>query len=178
MMTCPSNALRWYVLRTNPQCEDRAKASLEAAGFVSYLPKMRKETRHVRTKQWLVKEYPLFTGYIFVGLKEGEEHWGYVRSCDGVERPLGVNGKPLCVPSHEVEGFIEAQGNGEFDQMHRSSLKRPFRVEDPVQIKTGPFAGYSGNVTSIGGKRQIEIMVRIFGRLTPVNIDERQVKAA
>ena len=170
--------LRWYVLRTNPQCEDRAKVSLEAAGFISYLPKMKKETRHVRTKEWLVKEYPLFTRYIFVGMEEGREHWGYVRGCDGVECALGVNGKPLRVPTNEVQAFIEAQGNGEFDQLRRSSVKRPFRVEEPVEIQAGPFAGFSGNVVSIGGKRQVEIMVKIFGRLTPVSIDERQVKAA
>lgn len=170
--------IKWYVLRTNPQCEDRAKASLEAAGFISYLPKMKKETRHARTKVWQTKEYPLFTRYIFVGMEEGREHWGYIRACDGVECALGVNGTPLRVPSHEVEAFIEAQGNGQFDQMRRSSVKRPFRVEEPVQIQEGPFAGFSGNVVSIGGKRQIEIMVTLFGRLTPVSIDERHVKAA
>jgi transcriptional antiterminator RfaH len=173
-----ASAFVWYVVRTNPQCEDRAQASLEAAGFISFLPKMRKETRHPRTKVWRVRAYPLMTRYLFLGMSTGQEHWGHVRGCDGVECVLGVNGLPVRVPSRDVEALIDAQAKGRFDQMRRSSVKRPYRLQEPVMMTEGPFQGFHGNVNDYHGKRMIEVMIAIFGRLTPVTVDMSAVRAA
>lgn len=183
LLTEPMNAagavaLAWYVVRTNPQCESRAMRSLDAAGFASFLPTMRKETRHPRTKAWRTSEYPLLTRYLFVGMEKGREHWGQVRGCDGVECVLGVNGLPLRVPAREVEALFDAQAKGLFDQMRRSSAKRPYRVADPVMITEGPFQGFHGEVNTYHGKRMIEVMIAIFGRLTPVSVDMGAVRAA
>lgn len=170
--------IRWYVVRTNPQCEDRARASLETAGFVSFLPKMKKETRHPRTKVWRTREYPLLTRYLFLGMEKGREHWGYVRKCDGVECVLGINGTPMMVPSRHVEAFINAQATGEYDQMRRSSTKRPYRVADPVMITDGPFQGYHGEVRTLRGKQMVEIMIELLGGMVPVSVPEKNVEIA
>ncbi|GGD30883.1 transcription termination/antitermination protein NusG [Aureimonas glaciei] len=170
--------LRWYVLRSNPNCEDRAQASLEAAGFVSFIPKYRRERRHKRTKEWLIKEYPLFSRYLFLGLEPGREHWGQVRKCDGVESAVNINGTPLRVSAHEIQQVIDAQATGEFDDLRRSSVKRPHAAGDLIYIESGPFAGFHANVTSLKGKRAIEVMIQIFGRETAVSLEEKQVRAA
>lgn len=169
--------LRWFVVRTNPQCEERAKASLEAAGFISYLPKMRRETRHPRTKAWQVKEYPLLTRYLFLGMEKDREHWGYVRKCDGVECVLGINGTPLRIKASDVQDFIDAQASGEFDQMRRSSVKRPYASKDPVMITEGPFQGYHGEVRSVRGKKMVEVMITLLGGMVPVSVDERSLSS-
>lgn len=170
--------LAWYAVRTNPQCEGRALRSLDAAGFAPFLPTIRKETRHPRTKAWRTAEYPLLTRYLFVGMEKGAEHFGEVRGCDGVERLLGVNGLPLRVPGREVESLFDAQAKGLFDQMRSSSVKRPYRVADPVMITEGPFQGFHGNVNSYHGRRMIEVLIQIFGRMTPVSVDMGAVRAA
>jgi transcription antitermination factor NusG len=171
--------LAWYVARTNPQCEGRAWASLDAAGFVPFLPTMRKETRHPRTKVWRTAVYPLLTRYLFVGMEEGaDRHFGRVRKCDGVEMLLNINGLPLRVPAREIEALFDAQAKGLFDQMRRSSVKRPYRVADPVMITEGPFQGFHGNVNDYHGKRMIEVMIALLGRLVPVSVDMGAVRAA
>ncbi|GGE18290.1 hypothetical protein GCM10011390_41820 [Aureimonas endophytica] len=79
----------WYVVRTNPRCEERAAAGLHAAGFHVHLPRGVKlvRRRHMRTKQSV--RFPLLTGYLFAGLSR-DTPWFYdLRKVDGVAKILG-----------------------------------------------------------------------------------------
>lgn len=180
--------LSWYVVRTNIKCEDRAASSLHAAGYDVYLPRMRKDIVHHRTKCVLTKEFPLFNRYLFVGMSNSDFYTA--RACDGVECFLGINGTPIRVPAAHVERFFTAEINMEFDdttkaKIHRGEiekdakrqLKRTFPKGASVQVKDShPFGGFFGQVVSVSGKGKIKAMLEIFGGLTPVEFDAADIE--
>ncbi|MCE7028462.1 transcription termination/antitermination protein NusG [Jiella avicenniae] len=147
----------WYVVRTNPRCEARAKASLEAEGFVTYLPTMRYEFRHKRTKMWVERTRSLFTGYLFLGMP-GIRHWGVVRQCDGVAKVLEIGGNPVPIGANLVDGVRRDQEAGRFDVMRRSSVKRMFTAGQRALIAAGPMAGLEVVVEAHRNSREVKVI--------------------
>lgn len=170
---------QWYVVRTNPRCEERASEAIKASGFQAYVPKMSVELRHNRTKEWIRKERILLVGYLFLGMPEDprKQHWGIVRKCDGVKDVLGRStGKPLRIPTSEVEEFMQAEEDGRFDLLRRSSLKRPYSLDERVMIAKGPFADITGVIRDYRGREMAQVMVKLLGGLVPVDVPISDLK--
>lgn len=148
----------WYVIRTNPKCEERATADLEAAGFEVFFPQMRKEIKHHRTKKWIMQEYPLFTRYLFIRMHN--EDWFSVRSANGVECVLGVNGLPIPVPTYVVEQTRREYENGSFDELKQAAPK--LKIGERVRIEGGPLNGFHGQVTSATGRKMVKVLIEMF----------------
>lgn len=175
----------WYIIQTNPRCEDRACASLRRAGFGTYLPTMRIERQHRRTKQWIQRTLPLMPRYVFVDMG-AEPDWFTLRRCDGVKSILGVvdaTGEtvPFPVPSRAVERMMAMQADMEFDDTRAAKVRRReigrnrretitmrFPVGSKVRAKDGPFATFHGHVTNVTAKGEVEIMITFLGQLSPV----------
>ena len=156
----------WYVIRTNPKCEDRATTDLEAAGFEVFFPMMRKEIKHHRFKRWIMQEYPLFTRYLFIKMHNAD--WFSVRSANGVECVLGVNGEPMPVPAYVVEQIQREYANGTFDELKKAAPK--LGLGQKVAIVEGPFNGFHGQVTSAKGKKMVRVLIDIFNSGREVEI--------
>ena len=118
----------WYVVRTNIKCEDRAARNLRQAGYRVYLPKMRKDIVHHRTKKRITRSFVLFNRYLFVGVPAEDPNWYKLRACEGVECVLGEDGpegrRYLPVPRETVASFVMAQRNLDFDATRRAEIKR------------------------------------------------------
>lgn len=170
--------LRWYVARTNPNCEERAHASLTEAGFQPYMPKLRRLIVHHRSKKEIEREFPLMTGYLFLGMPVNPalQHWGVVRTCDGVKGVLGVNGTPEPVPTKEVNAIWDAEFARKYDLAlpvivaRRGVKDHGFKPGQPVEITSGPFSGFAGMVKDGRSKVAIRILTKIFGGMTEVEI--------
>lgn len=173
--------MAWFVVRTNIKCEEKAEQSLRRAGYDVYLPRMKIERQHKRTKKWLVKTLCLFPRYLFVAQPDREANWLKARLCDGVESVLGVCGTPVAVASAKVERLQRMQADLQFDdtraaKLHRQEIgkteRETTRMRFPpgtrVRAKDGPFAGFRGYVTNVDAKGAVEVIVTLFGRLTPV----------
>ena len=169
----------WFVVRTNPRCEDRAVASLAESGFMTYKPGGRKEIIHHRTKKVIERRFPLMVGYIFLAMPSRDRHWHYVRSCDGVKAVLGVNGTPIEVPCSDVDTIYDSEFRGEFDMS--KPLKHyghGYRAGQRVKVLAGPFTGFAADITNARGRQTLKIMVEIFGRMTPADIPVENVELA
>ena len=114
----------WYVVRTNIKCEKRALSALTAAGYEAYLPLMRRDVVHHRTKKVVTKELVLFNRYLFVAQPAAGADWFRLRRCDGVEAVLGSGGRYFPVDAHAVEAFRRAEAELEFDETRAARLRR------------------------------------------------------
>ena len=187
----------WYVARLAPGATRPAKNHAYRAakpeetvfeqdmaenGFTAYLPKMRRDAVHHRTKKKSVKAFALLTGYAFVSVPS-DSRWAALRACDSVSGVLGANGRPWAVPADQISRFREAEANMEFDtthaaEAHRAREARRHRGETAerlptgaqVSVTSGQFAGHHGSVVSVTGRGQVKIMLEMFGGLVPVEM--------
>ena len=181
----------WYVVRANVKCEAKAAESIRLAGFDVYLPRQRYEVKHRRTNTYSVKERPLLMRYLFVGMAHDALHFGFVRSCDGVERFLEVEGRPLRVRHKDVDAILNAEIDMRFDdtraaRIHRKeeartvkeTVRMKYKPGTMVDIVQGPFADFSAVVEQVTSSGSIEALVEVFGRLSTVSFNPQQVQPA
>jgi len=185
-------ATRWYVLRTNPKCEQRAQASLAEIGFGTFAPRIGKTVIHHRSKKEVRREFPLFVGYIFIAM-QGPHHWGYVRNCDGVKAVLGDgDGTPIPIPAQEVEEFHQAFFCGEFDdhrhvqERRRRKARKVFTHGQEVMITSGPLSGHKATVNSAHGaslpnpkaRSRVQVMAQMLSGLVEMSVPSGYLEAA
>lgn len=165
--------LAWFVAYTNINCEARAQKGLEAAGYATFLPTLRKFIRHARQRRAV--DRPLFTRYLFVGLDPERDGWFAIRTTHGVESILGHEGVPEPVPAFVIAQLRAAQTSGRFD------LTRPrtfFKPGDRVAVDGGPFGDFVAEVATEDDGKRVEILHNLFGRLTRMKIDVARVRAS
>ena len=177
----------WFVVRTNIKCEEKATDNLRAAGFEVYLPRMRKDIVHHRTKCIITREFPLFNRYLFVGmpLDRSQQHFGFVRACEGVECILGSGGVYLPVPVRAIDDFMAAEMDMQFDdtraaKIHRGEIEANTRAQYRKMFPKGSsflvkesakFGGFYGEVQSVSGRGKVTAMLRLFNGLVPVEFE-------
>ncbi|MDX0955643.1 hypothetical protein GOE09_29145 [Sinorhizobium medicae] len=163
----------WYVVRTRAGQQQKATLEFEENGITVYCPMMRRETRHFRSKKWIMREHPLFTGYVFADLRIAD--FGTLRDMRSVLSLLAdVGGTPIPVPGIVVEDIRDAQERGDFDVL-RPPIRR-LRPGDTVQVKDGPLSGHYASVTNIVGRRAIKAFVEMFGTLREVEIGLESIR--
>lgn len=187
----------WYVIRLKPGAARDAKRrswhparvgpvsiveqALSDAGFEHYLPRLRMEILHHRTNKIITKAYPLYTGYAFVRVPDGDHE--RVRGCDGVASVLGIRGEPWAIPESVIVDSRQGEAEGRFNvRLPRDEGTKPGRAARKetmaafprgaaVRIKAGPFHGFSGLVEDAVGRGLVKVAVEAFARLTPVEFD-------
>lgn len=181
----------WYVVRANIKAEMKAAENIRLAGFDVYLPRQRYEIKHRRTNTYTVKERPLMMRYLFVGMSHDALHFGFVRSCEGVERFLEVEGRPLRVRPKDVDAILDAEIDMRFDdtraaRIHRKeeartrkeTVRMKFTPGTQVTITDGPFADFAAVVEQVTSSGSVEALVQLFGRLSTVSLDAKQLQPA
>ncbi len=122
-----------------------------------------------RGKKASVKE-KIFPGYMLVKLVLDDETWLAVRTTPGVTGFVGVGSKPTPLPPQEVVSIKR------FMEQEAPKYKATFSVGEAVKIVEGPFADFLGTVDHIDeAKGKVHVLVSIFGRETPVELDFLQV---
>lgn len=188
--------MAWYAVRTNIKSEDKAERNLAAAGFRTYAPWQRFERFNRRKKVWIQHEMRLAPRYLFLdtgALKRDETPWGIIRACEGVEKVLDNKGLPIPLNAEEEKALyaiMAAEADYAFDETRAGKLHRreigktkrettrmKFPVGSKVRINDGPFFSFPGEVTNVNGRGHLLVMTKIFGRLTPVELEPGQVEA-
>ena len=171
------NRPRWYIVHTYSGHENKVAKTLmqrvETMGFVGRIIEVlvpTKEIVKVRSgKKETVKE-KIFAGYIFVKMVLDDEAWLLVRTTPGVTSFVGTQNKPTPVRDDEVDAIVK------FVEMKEPVYKAAFSTGEAVKITDGPFSDFLGSVESIDeGKGKVKVLVSIFGRETPVELDFLQV---
>jgi transcriptional antiterminator NusG len=178
----------WYVVRTNIKCEKKAERELRDAGFDVYLPEFKVERFNRKRRVTLVSTLCLFPRYLFVCLDHAGQ-LGIVRTCNGVEDILpGRPREAEPVPAKQVLKLRAAQENLELDDTDQGRRRRGETVKSGlealrkrmkdrrVRIINGPFASFPGTVEVVESFTRIQVLIQIFGRDTPVELEMDQIE--
>lgn len=177
---------RWFVLRVASNMErkmrDKLERRLKAAGLEPFVPSVLVPTEtvsEIKGGRKRVVQRKLYPGYIMVEMsldEEGripEDVWFLIRETQGVGDFVGATRQPVPMEDHEVERIL----NGMRDTEDRPQLKINFKVGDRVKINEGPFESYTGVVDEVNeAKGMVKVIVTIFGRETPVELEYWQVE--
>jgi len=167
----------WYVIHTYSGHEAKVATALkqraESLGLkdkiLDILVPTQEKIEVKEGKKEKVKE-KIFPGYILVKMVLDDHSWLAVRSTPGVTSFVGVGNRPTPLPDEEV---ITIQ---KFMAMEAPRFKTAFSVGEAVKITDGPFAEFLGTINEIDEEKgKLKVLVSIFGRETPVELDFLQV---
>lgn len=168
---------KWYVVHTYSGHENKVAAALkqriesEKLGkkIFEVLVPTQDKIEIKGGKKATVKE-KIFPGYILVNMILDDHSWLAVRTIPGVTAFVGMGNKPTPIPDSEVQTIIK------YTQIQHPTFKQVFTVSDTVKIVDGPFADFIGKVDSVDEEKgKVKVLVSIFGRETPVELDFLQV---
>lgn len=171
------DAAKWFIVHTYSGQEDKVarnlKQRVETMGFQGKIFDILVPTRDTikvsQGKKEKVKE-KIFPGYVIVRMILDDESWLLVRTTQGVTAFIGAGNKPTPISEQEVEAIQK------FMKMEEPLYKTAFSVGEAVKIVDGPFADFLGTIESIDeAKGKLRVLVSIFGRETPVELDFLQV---
>lgn len=175
-VTVPANA-KWYIVHTYSGHENKVSKTLkqraETMGFEDFIFDIIVPTRDTikvtQGKKESVKE-KIFPGYVLVRMVLTDESWVLVRTTPGVTAFIGAGNKPTPISEKEVEAIQK------FMELEEPTYKAAFVVGEAVKIVDGPFSDFLGTIESIDeAKGKVRVLVSIFGRETPVELDFLQV---
>jgi len=169
--------LRWFVVHTASGHENKVTVTLrqkiKAAGLKDQIAEVLVPTQNkVVIESGKKKEVQerLFPGYVLLKMQLNDNTWQVVRNTAGVTGFVGMGTKPTPLPEKEVKAILK------FMKMEAPKFEAKFSVGDSVKIVDGPFADFLGKVDGIDeGKGKVKVLVSIFGRETPVELDFLQV---
>ena len=169
---------RWYVVHTYSGHENKVAETLKQRAetlnltdkILAILIPTQEKIQIKRGQRKTVNE-KIFPGYMLVNMQLTDDSWLAVRTTQGVTGFVGVGNKPTALPKHEVEAIKK------YMTQSAPSYKADYVEGEAVRITDGPFNEFLGTVTSIDEEKgQVEVLVNIFGRETPVTLDFLQVK--
>jgi len=174
-------ALAWYVLHTYSGHENRVKSSLEqrviAMGMKEKMEDIlvpTQEVAEIKGGKRKVSVKTSFPGYVLVRMDLDNDLWYVVKSTPGVMGFVGSATQPTPLEDEEVENILKVAEHGvEEEVKHLIDIS----TGDKAKIIDGPFTGFSGVVDEINEeKSKLKLMISIFGRSTPVELEFFQVE--
>ncbi|MFK7747351.1 MAG: transcription termination/antitermination protein NusG [Kordia sp.] len=178
-----SNVKKWYVVRAVSGQENKVKAYIESEitrfGLEDYVEEVLVPTEKViqiRNGKKVNKERVYFPGYIMIKANLAGEVTHVIKSVTNVIGFLGEvkGGDPVPLRQSEVNRML-----GKVDELavKTDNIAIPFTLGQTVKVIDGPFNGFNGTVEKINEeKRKLEVMVKIFGRKTPLELSYMQVE--
>jgi transcription termination/antitermination protein NusG len=177
---------QWFVVHTQSGYEKKVKSNLEARTasmnmedkiFEIVIPM--EDVQEFKNGRKVVVQKKVFPGYLLVRCEMGDDSWYVIRNTPGVTGFVGqgrLGQKPTPLARKEVETFLSAKGDGGGDRPTRKKAKMEYEEGESVRVKEGPFADFTGTVTEINMDHlKLKVLVNIFGRETPVELDFSQV---
>ena len=170
----------WYIIHTYSGFENKVAESLrgraQAFGFNERLGQILIPTEEVfelRNGKKVTSKRLLYPGYVLIEMEMDDELWHAVKDTPRVTGFVGGGNNPVPLTADEVNSILYRQSNvGD-----RPKPKLTFERNETVRITEGPFTNFSGKVDDINAeKNTLRVMVTIFGRSTPVELDFEQVE--
>jgi len=187
-------SIEWYAVHTYVGFEDRVQGQLtERAHKLSMWGQtifqvLQPDEEVLEVKDGGKKETvrrKLFPGYIFVQMdvtdpespEELGESWEVVRNTQGVTGFVGTSTRPVPLSYEEVERLLQSVGVTRKAEPEKPKVKVSFREGETVRVTDGPFSDFTGMISEVNLERQkVKVLVAIFGRETPVELDFAQVQ--
>jgi transcriptional antiterminator NusG len=172
-------ALRWYVVHTYSGFEQKVKTNLEdriktlgQEDFFGRVLVPMEQVVELIKGQKKTSSRKFYPGYIMVQMELNEETWHTVRNTAKVTGFVGGGDMPAPVPDEEAERIIHQMEEG----ISKPKPKYHFEEGDEVKVIDGPFSNFQGIVDEVRpDKEKLRVLITIFGRSTPVELDFIQV---
>lgn len=171
---------KWYVVHTQTGQEEKVKASLETRieskvlkDKVSAILVPTERISEVREGKKRILQRKFFPGYVMIEMELDDDTWYLIKTTPGVSGFIGSRNKPLPLKDSEVKAMIRQAE----DKKEKPQPKVVFEKGESVRIKEGPFTNFTGVIEDINpNKQKLKVMVSIFGRSTPVELEYWQVE--
>jgi transcriptional antiterminator NusG len=169
---------QWYAIHTYSGYEEKVAESIRQRAesldmkdkiYQVLVPK--EKMIEIKNGKRKVVEKRIFQGYVMVEMKLTEDAWYIVRNTPSVTGFVGTGTEPTPVENEEIEKIMKRMGKDE------PKHKMDYKIGDVVNIIDGPFKGFDGAINEIDpSKGKLKVLVNMFGRETPVELDGLQVK--
>ena len=169
---------QWYAIHTYSGYEEKVAESIrQRINAVDMADKIfdcivpKEKQIQIKNGKRKVVDAKIFQGYVLVEMKLTDETWYIVRNTPGVTGFVGADTTPTPVSEQEMRKIKKRMG------VEEPKHQIDFSVGEVVSIVDGPFKGFDGSIAEIDAvKGKIKVMVSMFGRETPVELDALQVK--
>lgn len=177
---------RWYVIHSYAGYENRVQQNIETRmrsmnvedRIHEIIIPMEDVIEFKGGRKTVVKK-KVFPGYVLVRMSLDDDTWYVIRNTPGVTGFVGAGNKPNPLTKKEVENILGTGETGEKGQTAVAAKARPrleYEVGEQVRVTTGPFADFNGAISEIDVDRsKLKVLVDIFGRETPVELEFGQV---
>ncbi len=175
---------RWYVVHTYSGYENKVRSNMgnvvasrgiEDRVFEVVIPM--EDVDEFKGGKKVTVQKKVFPGYLLVRCDLDDDTWGAIRNTPGVTGFVGPGTKPTPLSRREVENILQVKvegGPGGAPKRTRARLE--YEVNETVRVKEGPFADFSGQISEINEDQlKLKVLVNIFGRETPVELEFSQV---
>lgn len=176
----PDDGKHWYVIHTYSGYERKVKQSLEErirtldlGDQVSELLIPTEDIVEMKAGKKVVTAKKFFPGYLLIRMAMNDRLWHVVKNTPRVTGFVGSGRKPIPLQQYEVDKIV----NRMEESVEAPKPKFQFRTGESVRIIDGPFTNFTGKVDEVDTRRNtLKVMVSIFGRNTPVELDFFQVE--
>ena len=174
---------RWFVVHTYAGYENKVKSNLE-----SRIVSMNMEDRifevvipmedvvEFKNGKKVVVQKKVFPGYLLTRCDLDDDSWSVIRNTPGVTGFVGPGTKPTPLSRREVESILQVKVEGVGETTKKTRPRLEYEVGETVRVREGPFADFSGQIDEINEDQlKLKVLVNIFGRETPVELEFSQV---
>jgi transcriptional antiterminator NusG len=173
-------AKNWYVIHTQTGYEDRVRKSLESkikAGMagesIAQVLVPIEQVSEVKAGKKRISQRKFFPGYILVEMELTDESWYLIKSISGVTGFVGAGSRPLPLREDEIDMILRQAK----DAKEKPTPKIVFEKGENIRVNDGPFTNFNGTIEEVNlAKGKIKVMISIFGRATPVELETWQVE--
>ncbi len=173
---------KWYVVHTQSGYEKKVKSNLEARtqsmnmeGRIHEVVIPMEDFVEFKGGKKQVVQKKVFPGYLLVRCQLDDDSWYVIRNTPGITGFVGQGSKPTPLRRRDVETFLAVKpDDGEAPKRQKPRLE--YELSETVRVKEGPFADFSGEIIEINEEQlKVKVLVNIFGRETPVELEFGQV---
>ncbi len=170
----------WYVVHTQTGREEHVKTTLESRAQQFNLQEKiaqvlipTEKVSEIKAGKKTISTRKFFPGYVLVEMEMNDETWYLVKNTPGVSGFIGSGRKPLPLKDSEVAGIIKQAE----EKKEKPTPKVIFEKGESVRVKEGPFVNFNGTIEEVNpNKGKLKVLVAIFGRTTPVELEYWQVE--
>ena len=168
----------WYAVHTYSGHENKVKTNIERRAeslglkdkISRILVPVEEETRNRNGRRATIKR-KVFPGYVLIEMELNDQTWYLVKNTIGVTGFVSSGNKPVPLQEQEVRNILEAlEGGG-------VRMAPTWQKGDVIRVNAGPFADFNGTIEEVNtDKQKVKVLISIFGRDTPVELDFNQIE--
>lgn len=171
-------AKAWYAVHTYSGHENKVKTNIErrseSLGLRDKISRIlvptEEETRNRNGRRSTIKR-KVFPGYVLIEMELNDQTWYLVKNTIGVTGFVSSGNKPVPLQEHEVNNILDTLASG-------AVQTRPtWQKGDVIRVTAGPFADFNGTIEEVNAdKQKVRVLISIFGRDTPVELEFNQIE--